>query len=227
MVRKTARKLKVGRGWPYSDKDGSVPSAPPATKAELERLQTKEAYAEKKEAALEFAKRDAATLDENPKNPEGGSKRLRRKHRGGNDELYAAVENGDAEHVAQLLTPDITPAVASSLLMQAAREGHAEVARVLLDHGASTEVTDTIGYTPLMWAAFRDYADVVEVLVSRGANVAAKGSNGKTAMELAESREVRTLLHTGSFQLPSQSGPVGARRRRTRKRRARKVKQSY
>ena len=86
-----------------------------------------------------------------------------------------------------------------SPLYMAAREGHEDVARFLLDRGAdptrtSSRLFDGAGRTPLHAAAAKGHAAVVRLLLERGANPSARDEDGKAPIDDAEGREVRQLL---------------------------------
>ena len=69
--------------------------------------------------------------------------------------------------------------------------------RVLLNHGASTEIMDMSGETPLHWAALAGYREACELLLKHGANANASSDEGKTALHLASTNrriEVVCLL---------------------------------
>ncbi|EGZ22543.1 hypothetical protein PHYSODRAFT_497418, partial [Phytophthora sojae] len=51
----------------------------------------------------------------------------------------------------------------------ACEHGHAEVAELLVTHGADIELPDERGWTPLMAAAWKDHVDVVQLLLQHGA----------------------------------------------------------
>ena len=75
--------------------------------------------------------------------------------------------------------------------MNAARDGHAAVVRLLVDRGAQVNHTAKYGLTALMLAVIRSHVDVVRVLVDAGADLQVKGTgapgfHGKTALDLAE-----------------------------------------
>jgi cytohesin len=55
----------------------------------------------------------------------------------------------------------------------ASREGHSEVARVLLEHGADTESRDNDTYSPLERASEEGHTEIVQVLLEHGADVKA------------------------------------------------------
>jgi ankyrin repeat protein len=73
-------------------------------------------------------------------------------------------------------------------LAWAATAGRADVARVLLDHGAEVDAHSHPGLeeTPLMHAASQGKTDVVRILLERGANVnAARADNGYSSLMIA------------------------------------------
>ena len=64
-------------------------------------------------------------------------------------------------------------------LHQAARNGHKEVADLLIAKGANVNaVGDLFGGTPLHAAAFGDHKEIVELLIAKGADVNAKVASG-------------------------------------------------
>ena len=74
-------------------------------------------------------------------------------------------------------------------LTAAAMLGHTEVARVLLEAGASTEIRDCTGATPLCEAVFHNHLDVVRLLRERyGADVDAPNAFGWTPLHVAVDR---------------------------------------
>src|SRR5215467_8838598 len=103
--------------------------------------------------------------------------------------LYAA-DSGDTAAVrlwlrlggdlkAQLY-PGVTP------LMCAARHGHIDTLRVLLDQGANPNFTENIWYvTPLMYAVQSRDPGVVQMLLDRGADPTPADSHEKTALMCA------------------------------------------
>lgn len=88
-----------------------------------------------------------------------------------------------------------------SALHCAAREGHVEIARLLLDHGANIEVTSD-GWHPLHTACVKDHVEIARLLLSRGANVNAAMGDGVTPLHHA-------VLH-GSVKLAELLLDVGA-----------------
>ncbi len=76
------------------------------------------------------------------------------------------------------------------VLMFVAREGHTEVARILLRHGADVNAMSTLtgptgGATPLTVAAEHGHVDIVKLLLAHGADVNARNNHGSTALMYA------------------------------------------
>ncbi|KFM82548.1 Ankyrin repeat, SAM and basic leucine zipper domain-containing protein 1, partial [Stegodyphus mimosarum] len=87
-------------------------------------------------------------------------------------------------------------------LMFAAREGHAQLVKELLDHDADPNMKDNRGNTALAWAASCGHGQVVRHLVEKGADVNIFNNVGLTAVELAYENghnEVVSLLQKGHF----------------------------
>ena len=70
----------------------------------------------------------------------------------------------------------------------AARNGHEDVARTLLEHGASITSQTNDGRTPLHLASQYGNEDVVRLLLERGTDVAARSNDGSTPLHLASRR---------------------------------------
>ena len=88
--------------------------------------------------------------------------------------LYQAAANGDIEQVKNLIAQgaDVNAEVAIgwSPLLAAVDEGHTQVVKVLLEHGA--KVDDGHGwYTPLYYAIKNGHKEIVKTLISGGADV--------------------------------------------------------
>ena len=59
-------------------------------------------------------------------------------------------------------------------LMIATRNGHTEIARMLIDRGADVNIPDNNGNTPLTWASDRGNIQIVRMLIDRGAECECK-----------------------------------------------------
>lgn len=85
-----------------------------------------------------------------------------------------------------------------SPLMYAAREGHVDTARLLLDAGASVNEVDKNDITPLFMAISNNHIDMARFLIERGANIHAKDWYGRTPLFAAV--EMRNVdLHYVTF----------------------------
>lgn len=88
---------------------------------------------------------------------------------------------------------DMTP------LMFAAREGHVDAARLLIDAGAEVNVVDRNGVTPLLMAIGNNRIAMARLLVERGADIHVKDWYGRTPLFAAV--EIRNVdLHFVTFE---------------------------
>ena len=103
--------------------------------------------------------------------------------------VFQFARTGETGELANLLGQGLPANLRNergdSLLMLACYHGHADTARVLLEHGADPELLNDAGQTPLAGAAFKGDTPVVSLLLDRGAQVDAAGPNGKTALMIA------------------------------------------
>lgn len=68
----------------------------------------------------------------------------------------------------------------------AARQGHAELCRVLSQNGQDIDTPDKYNtWTPLFWAANDGHVECVRILINAGCKINAKDENGKTALYYA------------------------------------------
>jgi ankyrin repeat protein len=89
-----------------------------------------------------------------------------------------------------------------SSLGWAARNGEAEVVRLLLDRGAKVDPQPSGEWSPLFCAASNGHIEVMKLLLSNGANVDAHDEGGKSALHTAVKRGdiemVKFLLEMGA-----------------------------
>ena len=79
------------------------------------------------------------------------------------------------------------PGTTQTPLAGVAYKGYAEIAELLLAHGANVEGASPDGKTPLMMAAMFNRTAIVDLLLAHGANIDAIDSRGMTALSLAQS----------------------------------------
>ena len=92
----------------------------------------------------------------------------------------------------------------------ASREDKAEVARVLLGHGASLKTQNKDWETPLHLASREDKVEVAHVLLDHGADVTARNKTWETPLHLASREDnveiVRVLLKCGADVMAQNNG---------------------
>ena len=121
--------------------------------------------------------------------------------------LVAAIRAADADGVAAALAagadpdrPD--PEFRMRPLSLAAMIGDTEVARTLLDSGASLDARNADGRTPLHTAAFAGKVKVVDLLLERGADPAPRGPIGDTPADSARADEGTTAVIARAVRVP-------------------------
>ena len=115
--------------------------------------------------------------------------------------LHIAAFSGNTEAAGALLGAGADPNVlATASFAQVTPLGTAatftanEIAALLLEHGADTELTADHGFTPLHAAAQNGNRELVALLLAHGANRSARSENGQTPGELATDDRVKALL---------------------------------
>jgi hypothetical protein len=129
-----------------------------------------------------------------------------------NTVLHAAASYGDVEMARVLLNLEAdvniqneygcTPlnyvlgsdSLASSVEVSNYQESLANVARLLLDHGADINTRDNNGEIPLHIAVSNRYIELVRVLLEYGADVGAEDMEGRTPFSLAKERQSDEIM---------------------------------
>eukprot|EP00184_Porphyridium_aerugineum_P006495 CAMPEP_0184696154 /NCGR_PEP_ID=MMETSP0313-20130426/3543_1 /TAXON_ID=2792 /ORGANISM="Porphyridium aerugineum, Strain SAG 1380-2" /LENGTH=212 /DNA_ID=CAMNT_0027154727 /DNA_START=6 /DNA_END=644 /DNA_ORIENTATION=+ len=113
--------------------------------------------------------------------------------------LRQAAFYGRANVVAWLLQQ--TPAnirernkYGNTALSGAVFNGHAEVTKMLIMHGACVNEKSIHGYTALHWAAFHGFDKVVQVLLQHGATLDDRNNKGETPVMRAATEWHRKVL---------------------------------
>ena len=111
----------------------------------------------------------------------------------GRNPLHAAARSRNFEMIRILI--EYNPAFINartkfgSTPLHLALEGHNvkddSVIRLLLDHGADTNVQNQLGWTPLQFATRDGALEVVRLLLEHGADVEVTNNSGKTALQVA------------------------------------------
>ena len=83
------------------------------------------------------------------------------------------------------MNPNKTDNYGRTPLHWAAREGHTETAKALLEAGADVNKADKNGSTPLHEAADIGLMEIAGALIEAGANYTRKDDNGNTPLRLA------------------------------------------
>lgn len=115
------------------------------------------------------------------------------------EELVAAVKDGNAERVSEILASgtDVNARAGNgaTALCSAAMRSNVELVSALLDAGADPNIAVAeSGLTPLHIAAAQDSAPCVKLLLAADADVAAQTATGLVPADFAKSDEVRKLL---------------------------------
>ncbi|KAA0176128.1 hypothetical protein FNF27_02517 [Cafeteria roenbergensis] len=89
----------------------------------------------------------------------------------------------------------------STALLEAASNGHADVANVLLGSGASLAARDSNGNTALSLAAYGGHTSTVNLLLDHGADTSATNNHGETPMSRCSSEACkRSLANHGRWR---------------------------
>lgn len=121
--------------------------------------------------------------------------------------LIAAVRKNDLDGARAELTADADvnaqePLSGVTPLSWAALHGHAEVAGLLIEHGADLEARNRDGARPLHAAAFLGHTEVVKLLIESGADIEAKDDKGATPADATRADWGTVQFITEILQLP-------------------------
>gem|GEM_PF-888537 len=124
----------------------------------------------------------------------------------GGTPLHAAVTSDDINSVEFLLAQGANIEAKAGAggftpLFFAAGLGLEKITKVLIDSGASVDVTDSEGNTPLLAAVANHHKDVASLLVSAGADVNIKGKQGSALWIAASGNNkeiVKLLIENGA-----------------------------
>ena len=118
------------------------------------------------------------------------------------DFLVEAVRKNRIDEVRRLIKTGVDVNARDALgdntgLHWAAIQGHAEMARLLIDNGADLDIANSAGETPLHWAAKEGQKEVLVIMIVHGANVNARTKSAWTPVRWAEAhgyKEIANIL---------------------------------
>ena len=120
-------------------------------------------------------------------------------------ELLTASLQGDIHRLTIALTsngPDVRDQNNVTPLMYAAKGGHTEILKLLLDSGADPNAKDVYMATPLIWGALTGLPAVAEILIAAGAEVNSCDKHGCSSLMYAAERNhlgyAKTLIDGGA-----------------------------
>jgi ankyrin repeat protein len=102
-------------------------------------------------------------------------------------ELFNACTSGDLANVTELLDQGVdvnwtyTPFRRTALIL-ACKNGHVEIAKLLLNRGAEINTQDIVGCTALMAASTSGHVAIIQCLLGKAAKVNIQDGNGWTAL---------------------------------------------
>lgn len=113
--------------------------------------------------------------------------------------LGVAAQNGKAKAMEALVAAgaDVNKPIGQALytpLMLASIAGSADIAQLLLKHGANVNAKNAGGVTALMVAAANNTTRVGSVLLQSGADASIKSEDGRTALMIAQSNNSDAML---------------------------------
>jgi len=95
----------------------------------------------------------------------------------GNQSSESPLKKPNKEMIRCLLAngPDTT-------IVEAAKNGHIDIVKTLIEKGLDINTKDDYGYTSLSYAALKGHAEVVDLLIEYGADINARNHWGGTAL---------------------------------------------
>jgi len=159
------------------------------------------------------------------------------------ERFFIAVEDGDVDTVDTIITEEkVDPNMkererATYAIIEASRQGHLPIVRLLLEKGADINAQGLQKETALMAAVQKGHSDVVRFLVEKGADKTLQNARGKTALYLADSvylpnnanglpkriQELKNILQAGGRTTHTKRSRQ--RRQKTQKRQKRQKRQ--
>jgi ankyrin repeat protein len=125
------------------------------------------------------------------------------------EQLWDAVRDGEHDE-AQRLVKDGANVNFINVNMygfrplhQASKSCDLKTVRLLVNNGADVDCKDRYGWTPAHVAAFRGHLDAAFVLIDHGADLSIKNNDGKTALDVANNKDVASKLRRKSSTLPA------------------------
>jgi len=88
---------------------------------------------------------------------------------------------------------------------------HVDIAKLLLEKGASTDLQNNKGNTPLHLVCFRNYVDIAKLLLQRGASFFIQNNDRKTPLQVAQefSPEIDRIIQSiGPVSPPAPPAPA-------------------
>ena len=141
--------------------------------------------------------------------PKLSIKRCMPKNSRGETPLHLAAMQGKIDLVISLLAKKADVNAKDNAgwtpLHEACNQGSTEIAEKLLDAGALIDVPGYENDTPLIDAVNNHKVGIVELLLRRGANVNLRNAGGKTALDLAQTVEMKNLLSAHIAQQSSKT----------------------
>jgi len=128
-------------------------------------------------------------------------------------DLHEAVVKNDIVQVRRLLQKgaDINQLGPrrhgyGSALHIAVREGHLDIAKLLIDRGAEIDVLDRKDFTPLHNAAWNGNLEMTKLLLDAGADIEASTYDGDTPLTLARNKDQAQVAEFIQAKLQASSG---------------------